>query len=473
MKHKTWLFIFRQDLRIIDNVWFSEACKTCENIIPLFIFDTEVFDRFPKDDKRLGFQWEALEMLEKHIADIGGILYVEYGKSEEVVSRILWENNIDVVHVNRSYGTWSHTRDKKIREHCEESWCDLIEHADYLMLEIDVVETRKVFTPFFKKRLPRVQENYLQWLYEISTPTSITTPITKNPLPVLSDHKDLFSTYSHPTWKIQWIRERLAWLSLTEYDITRNLPANTEGTTKLSPYLAFGVVGPREVYRQFVNHMSVKQWFPQEKNWADIIVSELAWREFWQHVSYWFPETTFEKWLEFQGKRKYVQRENNEERFERWKNGTTWYPIVDAWMRQLKEENWMHNRVRMIVASFLTKDLLIDRRWGEKHFADYLIDYDRNVNVGNRQRSASVWADPKPLRIFNPILQSKRFDPLCEYIYKRVPEVKGQPIPAIHDPIKYVLDYHTPVVDHYVRSKIAKTRYNESKAKFENNQWLI
>lgn len=219
--------------------------------------------------------------------------------------------------------------------------------------------------------------------------------------------------------------------------------------------------------------MSVKQWFPQEKNWADIIVSELAWREFWQHVSYWFPETTFEKWLEFQGKRKYVQRENNEERFERWKNGTTWYPIVDAWMRQLKEENWMHNRVRMIVASFLTKDLLIDRRWGEKHFADYLIDYDRNVNVGNRQRSASVWADPKPLRIFNPILQSKRFDPLCEYIYKRVPEVKGQPIPAIHDPIKYVLDYHTPVVDHYVRSKIAKTRYNESKAKFENNQWLI
>ena len=133
-------------------------------------------------------------------------------------------------------------------------------------------------------------------------------------------------------------------------------------------------------------------------------------------------------------------------------------------MRQLKAENRMHNRVRMIVASFLTKDMLIDRRWGEKHFADLLVDYDRNVNIGNRQWSASVGADPKPLRIFNPILQSKRYDPLAKYILKRIPELQGQPIAAIHDPIKYVLDYHKPVVDHYEWSKVAKSRYNEAKA---------
>lgn len=138
-------------------------------------------------------------------------------------------------------------------------------------------------------------------------------------------------------------------------------------------------------------------------------------------------------------------------------------------MRQLKEEKRMHGRVRMVVASFLTKDLLIDWRYGEEHFKDHLLDYDMNVNIWNRQRSASVGADPKPLRIFNPILQSKRFDPQAEYIKKRVPEVAWQEIKAIHDPISFDLDYIPPIVDHYVRSKKAKTAYAASAEKF---QWI-
>jgi deoxyribodipyrimidine photo-lyase len=124
----------------------------------------------------------------------------------------------------------------------------------------------------------------------------------------------------------------------------------------------------------------------------------------------------------------------------------------------------------MVVASFLTKDLLIDWRLGEQHFAEYLLDYDRNINIGNLQRSASVGPDPKPLRIFNPILQSKRFDPGADYILKYIPELKGQPLGAIHDPIKYVLDYHKPIVDHYVWRKEAMRRYNEAKAIFEANK---
>ncbi|USN56103.1 MAG: FAD-binding domain-containing protein [Candidatus Peribacteria bacterium] len=157
------------------------------------------------------------------------------------------------------------------------------------------------------------------------------------------------------------------------------------------------------------------------KLFSNTYISELAWREFWQHIAHHFP---FARYLEFQEKRRDLQWVNNPERFDHRKNGTTGYPIVDAGMRQLKATNRMHNRVRMIVASFLTKDLLIDRRRGEQHFADYLIDYDQNVNIGNRQRAASVGADPKPLRIFSPIRQSQRFDPQAEYILKRCPELR-------------------------------------------------
>ncbi len=464
--HKIWLFIFRQDLRIIDNVGFSLACKECEQVIPLFILDTKVFEGFPKDDPRQGFQREALESLESALTKIWGTLYVEYGDASKMIEKVLSENPIDAVYHNRSYGHGSVTRDKVLRKICEEKNLKYSACTDYLMLEIDVVETRKVFTPFFKKRLPRVQQKYLAWEYHVETPTRLTTPSL--PLAKLQDHEDKIAYHSHPIWKVWGIRERLKSLELEEYDVTRNRPADTEWTTKLSPYLTFGILWPREVFFQFVGKMSVQQWFPQEKNRADIIVSELAWREFWQHISYWFPATTHNQYEEFQVYRRAIQRDNNKDFFERRKNGTTGYPIVDAGMRQLKEENRMHNRVRMIVASFLCKDLLIDwRRW-EKHFADLLVDYDRNVNIWNRQRSASVGADPKPLRIFNPILQSQRNDPLAKYILKRVPELEGQPIAAIHDPIKYVLDYHSPVVDHYKWSKVAKVRYNEAKALYNS-----
>lgn len=459
-KNKVWLFIFRQDLRTYDNTWLRRACLECDEVIPLFVFDTDVLDAFPSDDKRIGFQRDALQHIEQEIEALWWQLYVMHGKATECVTEVIETQTPDAVYTNRSYGTGSVYRDKTIRTLCETKDIEYISCTDYLLLEIDVVETRKVFTPFFKKRLPRVQE--IQHTRDDPRPLPFTTPdIT---LTTLADHYDTIAYHSHPYWKIVWIRDHLRDLSLTEYDITRNLPANTSWTTKLSPYLAFGILSPREVFGQFVNSMSVSTWFPTEKNRADIIVSELAWREFRQHTSYRFPATTYQWWQAFQEKRQGINRENNEERFERWKTWTTGYPLVDAGMRQLLEENRMHNRVRMVVASFLTKDLLIDRRWWEKHFADYLVDYDRNVNIGNRQRSASVWADPKPLRIFNPILQSKRYDPLAQYILRRVPEVKWQPIPAIHDPIKFVLDYHPPVVDHYVWSKEARLRYNTAKA---------
>jgi len=189
---------------------------------------------------------------------------------------------------------------------------------------------------------------------------------------------------------------------------------------------------------------------------SDTFISELAWREFWYHIMHYFPQT---RELEFQEKRRNLKWINNEEWYEAWKEGKTGYPIVDAGMRQLKEEGWIHNRVRMIVASFLTKDLLVDWRLGDKHFFLCLMDYDENLDIGNWQWAASVGADPKQLRIFNPILQSERFDPDCKYIKKYIPELKNIPPEKIHNPLKCELPYYNPIVNHYEMSRLAKEIY--------------
>jgi deoxyribodipyrimidine photo-lyase len=211
--------------------------------------------------------------------------------------------------------------------------------------------------------------------------------------------------------------------------------------------MRFGLVSIRQIYQHYVT---------QKNAGADIIISELAWREFRHHVMHYFPNT---QWQSFQEKRRKIQRENNHAWFTARCEGKTGYPIIDAAMRQLKAENRMHNRARMIVASFLTKDLLIDRTRGEKHFANYLIDYDHAVNIGNRQRSASVGADPKPLRIFSPILQAQRFDPDAAYIKKYIPELADVEAYRLHDPLTYTLPYIVPIVDHRLMQQKAKDVY--------------
>jgi deoxyribodipyrimidine photo-lyase len=171
---------------------------------------------------------------------------------------------------------------------------------------------------------------------------------------------------------------------------------------------------------------------------------------------YYFPETAM---VEFQEKRRHIHRSRDTELLHKREMGQTGYPIVDAAMHQLREENRMHGRARMIVASFLTKDMLVDWRLGEKVFAKYLLDYDFAVNIGNRQWSASVGADPKPLRIFNPILQSQKFDPHVVYINRYIPTLQGESRESIHDPLSHRLNYISPIVDHYVMSKKAKDMY--------------
>jgi deoxyribodipyrimidine photo-lyase len=226
-----------------------------------------------------------------------------------------------------------------------------------------------------------------------------------------------------------------------------------DGISRLSPY-----------HRHWV--FSIRQIYNKAKYTSESFVSELAWREFWHHIFYNFPNTKQEEFLE---KYRDIKWSNDEYLFQKWCDGETWYPIVDAAMKQLNSTNWMHGRARMVVASFLTKDLHIDWRLWEQYFASKLLDYDEAINLWNWQWSASVWADPKPLRIFNPILQSQKFDSHAKYIKKYIPELQNQNLAAIHDPLEKNLWYIRTIVDHREETRIAREIYKASYTKNTEN----
>jgi deoxyribodipyrimidine photo-lyase len=443
MKHTTSLFIFRQDFRIHDNNWLLKAISESKNIIPIFIFDENILSRFPKQNKVIWFLINILKQLEKDLLEKWSYLSVHYGDATKIIPELVKKHSIDAIYRNESYWYNTVTRDVIVQNWCKENTIAYYSVHDYLIVPIDAVPVRKVFTPFYKLWQKYLEANSA--LTQVSpTPTKIDSPtIDLTPRSQIEPH---LGGDTAPLWSANFPQNRLKQFDFTQYDEKRNIPS-LDWTSKLSPYIRFGVISSREIYQKAL------------EQWAHTYISELAWREFWQHIYYHFPHTRTQ---EFQEKRKNIMRNNDKKHFEAWKNGMTGYPMVDAWMRQLKAENRMHGRNRMVVASFLTKDLLIDRRWWEKYFAELLIDYDTNVNIGNRQWSASVWADPKPLRIFSPMLQSERFDPDCTYIKKWIPELEKYSPKQIHNPLENNLWYATPIVNHYEWSKRAKELYKES-----------
>lgn len=438
--HQTSLFIFRQDLRVHDNKWLLQAIRESENVIPIFIFDKNILASFPKPNKVIGFLVDAVKFLQKELEKRWSYLAIFYGDSIEIITDLVKKHTINAIYQNESYGYNSVTRDVHIQQLCKKQWIVYNAVHDYMIVPIDAVPARKVFTPFYKLRQKYIDINPTLTTID-KAPSTITSPsIHYSPR---TDIEDKLGAEKNNQWHIHFAQNRLNRFNFATYNDTRNFPY-IDGSSRLSAYSRFGLISIRELYNT------------AKKQWWETYISELAWREFWQHIFYNFPES---RTLEFQEKRRNITRDNNDSFFEARKNGMTWYPLVDAGMRQLKAENRIHNRVRMVVASFLTKDLLIDWRWWEKHFADYLIDYDTNVNIWNRQWSASVWADPKPLRIFSPMLQSERFDPYCIYIKKWIPELQHYSPKEIHNPLEYDLWYAKPIVNHYEWSKKAKERY--------------
>jgi len=438
MKNERTIFWFKRDLRTDDNTGLFHAISESREILPIYVLDDEILRNYPRNSKRLGFFFDALQKLDKELRELGSYLFVERGKTEEVIPRIVRTYNADSIYCNRAYGFSGISRDLKIEHFSKSSGITFKKFDDTFLVPPENIEQRKVFTPFYSLWKGKQKGQELPKPEKVNSP-EILTPSLENMIKEISHAENTLWPMDYPT-------QRLWSFNFKEYNERRDFPY-VDGTSKLSPYLRFGTVSVRKVFNAAMSAGPAPSQY----------VAELAWREFWYHIMHYFPET---KDVEFQQKRRNIKWINNVSWYNSWKEGRTGYPIVDAAMIQLKEEGWMHGRARMIVASFLTKDLLTDWRWGDKHFKEHLIDYDETVDIGNWQWSASCGADPKPLRIFNPILQSQQFDPECIYIKTYIPELRDLGPEKIHNPLTYKLPYHEPIVNHYEMRNVAHEAYS-------------
>lgn len=436
--YKRSIYWFKRDLRLDDNRAFIEACKNSLEIIPIFIFIPELLEKFKSYDRRTGFIIQSLTYLFQELRNIEGNLFCYYENPEEVFNRLMEKYKPEAIYTNKSFSWTGEEIEKRIANLCKNKGINFHSIPDNLLSDVTKIPYKRVFSSFFHEWKRNLD------LKILDPPSKINTPIFEEPT-ILSLQKEIKHTPSL-CWSVEGGFKRIENFDFLNYEYTRNR-LDIDGTSKLSPYIRFGLLSLRKLYNKVSEISGDDCQF----------IKELAWREFWYHIKINFPE--FNK-LEFQEKRRNIPWQNREDFIDSFTNARTGYPIIDAAIIQLKTEGWIHNRARMIVANFLTKDLLTDWRIGEKFFMEYLLDYDEVVNTGNWQWNASVGPDPKPLRIFNPILQAQKFDPEGRYIKKYIPEFKNLPPEMLHDPIEYKLPYYKPIVDHNKQITLIKILYS-------------
>lgn len=455
--YKKSLFIFRRDLRTIDNIGLLKALENSESVIPIFIFDQrQVTNKNEyKSDNAIQFMIASLKDLEQKLKKQKGCLYLFYGQTDTVLKKIVKQEKPDAVFVNKDYTPFSLKRDRELKKICTQNNVEFVSCADALINEPEVIKTGNgtpysVFTPFYKTSLKVAVDKPNN-----KKPTNFYTKTIKNAATssvykkVLKKENNAINVHGGRTNALKILKTIK---KFKNYPKTRDLPV--QATTHLAAYIKFGNISIREVFH------TIKNAFGR----SSTLVKQLYWRDFYYHIAYHSP---FVFGQAFQQKYNKLQWSKSKKAFERWCSGTTGFPIVDAGMRQLNETGYMHNRTRMIVASFLTKDLHIDWRWGEKYFAQKLVDYDPCVNNGSWQWAASTGADAQPyFRIFNPWLQQKKFDSDCVYIKKWVPELKNLKPSVIHNWFKQhdiaTADYPEPMVDHKTESALAKAMYKKA-----------
>jgi deoxyribodipyrimidine photo-lyase len=413
------VFIFRRDLRISDNLAFNELLNQTDNhnIYPIFIFNPKQI--YEKNNPY--FSNNAVQFMIECLDDLDSNIHVNYyeGTDLNVLEKIRKKYNIINIAFNRDYTPFSISRDNDLISWCKKYNINVITEEDYTLFKMGSITNAskkpyQVFTPFYNKCLSM----------------KISKPNTRK-LNNINVVKDISGFDKHKYYKKNKLiavnggrknaMKRLK-INMNYYSKRHDYPA-FDGTTKLSAYIKFGCISIREVFNNYLKNKD--------------LCRELIWREFYAHIMYHFPHIIGKSF-----KKKYdkIKWSNNKEWFKLWCEGKTGYALVDAGMKQLNETGWMHNRVRMIVAMFLTKDLLIDWRWGERYFATKLVDYDPASNNGGWQWSASTGTDAQPyFRIFNPDLQIKKYDSNYEYIKRWNANYMDTP----------------KIVDHNLRAKIA------------------
>lgn len=409
-----WL---RRDLRLHDQSALYHALIEKEPVVPIFIFDRDILDELEeKADRRVEFIHSALQDLQKQLAGMGSSLEVYYGFPVDVFRELLKKYRIGKVFTNHDYEPYARERDETIARLLREAGTGFHTFKDQVIFEKSEVikddgKPYTVFTPYSRKWKGKLDDFYLS-----SFPTEkyfsnfYRQPDLQIPSLESMGFQATGQQFPSPAWKRELI---------TRYKEQRDFPG-MPGTSRLSVHLRFGTISIRELARE-------------AGALNDTFLGELTWRDFYQAILWHFPQVVGHA---FKPEYDRIPWRNNEKEFEAWCQGQTGYPIVDAGMRELNQTGYMHNRVRMIVASFLVKHLLVDWRWGEAWFAKKLLDYDLAANNGGWQWAAGSGCDAAPyFRIFNPYLQTKKFDPELKYIRQWVPEFEE-------------LAYPRPIVDH-------------------------
>lgn len=425
---KTTIFWHRRDLRIDDNAGLFYALKEGGNVRPIFIFDRDILDALSdKKDARVSFIYNNIEKLKAEYRNLGTDLRVYYGTPKAVFSNVFKEFEVANIYTNRDYEPYAVQRDREIASLAEENGANFYTFKDQCIFEKDEVVKKdgdwySVFTPYSKVWKSKLNDFYLK-SYPITAYNDQFQKADSTPLISLSE-------MGFAPTDIEFPKEQVNEEIIEHYHETRDIPS-VRGTTRMSVHLRFGTVSIRKLAQKAMKN---------EK-----YLNELIWRDFYMMILHHNPHVVTKS---FRPEYDQIQWEDNEEHFNAWCEGRTGYPIVDAGMRELNATGFMHNRVRMIVSSFLVKHLLIDWRKGEAFFAEKLLDYELSSNNGGWQWAAGSGCDAAPyFRVFNPELQTKKFDPDLKYIRKWVPEFED------------FTKYPKPIVDHKMARERALERY--------------
>jgi deoxyribodipyrimidine photo-lyase len=398
------VFWFRRDLRLFDNTALFKALTSGFKVLPVFIFDRKILQNLNPDDKRISFIYQVIQKLNEKLQLHKTSVQVYFGTPDDVFEQLLSTYDINRVYSNHDYEPYAMERDLQIKKKLAEKGVLFQTFKDQVIFEKDEItkisgEPYTVYTPYSHKWIEKLnQDNYLHnwnsenYLFNFYQ-TEKKMEVSFSELG-FNETKDVFQSF------------KLDQNAIGTYDKTRDFPA-LDSTSKVSVHLRFGTVSVRQMVAQALEYNST--W-----------LGELIWREFFMQILWHFPYVVHQP---FKPKYQFIQWVNNENNFESWCKGQTGYPLVDAGMRELNQTGFMHNRVRMVTASFLVKHLLISWQWGESYFADKLLDFELASNNGNWQWAAGTGCDAAPyFRIFNPVTQADKFDPLNVYIKKWIPE---------------------------------------------------
>lgn len=471
-KYNKSLVWFRRDLRDYDHAALYHALKNSAQVFCIFVFDTEILDLLEdKADRRVEFIWESVKELKSALQSHGGDLVVADGKAREIIPQQAEALSVDAVFSNRDYEPSAMKRDAEVEQALAKVDIDFHQFKDQVIFEKDEVLTQQnkpygVFTPYKNAHLKKLGDFYLK-PYPTDKYFKNLAPHQAEAMPELEDlgfQRTNLNQMKLPTG-MQGAKSLFDDFvnRIKQYREARDYPA-VKGPSYLSVHLRFGTISIRQLART--------AWQTGGSG-AETWLSELIWRDFYFQILYHNPKIANGDAYKAEFNR--LPFPNDKQLFEAWCHGVTGYPLVDAAMRQLNQTGYMHNRLRMVVASFLVKDLLIDWRWGERYFAEKLIDFDLSANNGGWQWAASTGCDAQPwFRIFNPITQSEKFDGAGKFIRKYIPELANCNDKEIHAPwlitplrqemlnIQIGKAYPSPVVDHATQRNLALDLYKNT-----------